>query len=444
MGLGREDQEVFCHRGDSMSNWRLLTVLREGRPAAIFPDFNSANRELVNLLFREGAPAWSESWETLLFSRGAPVEHVPSSPLDRLLSPNEKRQIMKAFEHVLSTGSYTTGPEIYQLEHELRIFLQRRHVILTNSGTSAILIALLALSIQPGDEVIVPANSFAATENAVLSVGAIPVFADIIADSHTLDPRSIETRLSPKTRVILPVHLYGRMSEMQSIRLLADKHELYVLEDGCQSLGAIGLGHFGDLAVISLNPYKNFGVCGKGGAILTDCDELATRCRRLGYHGFQSGRKHFKVERFGLNAMMDNTQAAIALARLPFLSLLNFKRLFLAMRYRELLAPLEEMGKILLPKAVPNHVWHQFTIQLPSYKRDTLRQRLSIHHGVDTEILYPILSHQQQSARQSPSFSYPVLPVTENVHRRILQLPIFSSMTLTEQDHVVNALESEL
>ena len=175
------------------------------------------------------------------------------------------------------------------------------------------------MDIGPGAEVIIPANSFAATENMVLAAGATPVLVDIDPDTYNINPTKIEANINRKTRAIIPVHLYGRLADIDRIRDVADRFNLHIIADAAQCFGVSRLGEKCHASILSFNPFKNFGVCGKGGAIITKDNSFAERCHEIGYHGFSRDRKNFKVAPYGYNARMDNFQAAIALARFPFL-----------------------------------------------------------------------------------------------------------------------------
>lgn len=212
-------------------------------------------------------------------------------PVNRLISQDEVEKIIAVLKDILPTGQFTSGPFSKKLEEVIGSYLNKKSVIATSSGTDALMVSLLSIGIQPGDEVIMPANSFATTENVVLAVGAKPIFADIDQKSYCIDPSKIEEAITKKTKCILPVHLYGKQCEMKKICEIADIYQLRVIEDACQAIGSSNLGEYGDIIVLSFNPYKNFGVCGKAGAIVTNNENLAIRCNQYSYHGFEIDKK---------------------------------------------------------------------------------------------------------------------------------------------------------
>jgi 3-dehydro-glucose-6-phosphate--glutamate transaminase len=368
-------------------------------------------------------------------------EGVAFLPRERLLSLAEQAIAMECFKQTLSAATFTSGPELDLFESALSEFLDIEHVVAVSSGTAGLEIGLRALGVRPGNEVIIPANSFAATENAILALGAIPVLADVSDRHFNLTAEEVEAKVTGRTRAIMPVHLYGRCADMPGIHDVAARHGLVVIEDACQAFGATGVGRFCEAAVLSFNPVKNFGLCGKGGAILIKDPALAERCRQLSYHGFAVGGKDTKVAQFGLNARLDNVSAAIGYGLLPYASLRNFKRIVLARRYLELLRPLEAAGHIQLPEDSFDTVWHLFAVQvLSSETRGSLRERLLESHGVETGLYYPVLAHKQPGGgafRQEPQD----LANTEKVASRILHLPLYQNLTFEEQDRIVEALE---
>ncbi|EOP73736.1 hypothetical protein KOW_00250, partial [Bacillus cereus VDM006] len=237
-------------------------------------------------------------------------------PVNRLISTEEIDGIMRTLKEVLPTGQFTSGPFSKKLEEVIGEYLNKQFVIATSSGTDALMVSLLSIGIQPDDEVIMPANSFAATENAVLAIGAKPVFVDIDRQNYCMDPTKIEEAITPKTKCILLVHLYGKQCNMKKIRQIADTYQLRIVEGACQAIGSSDLGKYGDILVLSFNPYKNFGVCGKAGAIVTNDEDLAIQCNQYSYHGFEVDKKNKKVLDFGFNSKIDNLQAAIGLERI--------------------------------------------------------------------------------------------------------------------------------
>lgn len=361
-------------------------------------------------------------------------------PMDRLLSQEEKINIIKELSNVIESGQFTSGPYTEKFEREMTNFLDAKFTILCSSGTDAMKIALTSLGIGFGDEVIMPANSFAATENAVLACGVIPVLADVNLEDYNIDPDKIEEKISSRTKGILPVHLYGKLAKMQKIKEIADRHGLKVIEDACQAIGVSGVGKYSDCAILSFNPFKNFGVCGKAGAIITDSDLLAKKCCSVAYHGFEIGKKNVKSEAYGFNSRIDNFQSAAGLVRLPFLSLNNFKRLYLAKRYIDNLGELMRQGKILLPEFSADNSWHLFPIQIISGAcRDEVKRMLS-ESNIETDIYYPVLTHHQRTPLKEKYFNKVSLENTELTHKRLLNIPLYNNLTLREQDIIIEGL----
>ncbi|MDA7027422.1 aminotransferase class I/II-fold pyridoxal phosphate-dependent enzyme [Bacillus sp. CLL-7-23] len=376
----------------------------------------------------------------LLNKMDSPPLRVDFMPLHRLITEEEIEDVLSEIKDVLPTGKFTSGPQVRVFESEIAAFLNKKYCLASSSGTDAMIVALKAAGVGHGDEVIMPANSFAATENAVLAVGGMPVFCDIDPDTFCMTASNIENRITSKTKCILPVHLYGKQPDMKAIAEIADHYRIPIIEDACQSIGVTGLGKYSLCTILSFNPYKNLGTCGKAGAIVTDQQTFATSCIEYMYHGFELDQKNKKTADYGFNSKIDNLQAAIGLARMKYLSLNNLKRLSLADRYIKHLQPYEEKGQIKLPKMAEDHVWHLFTIKIINGNRDQVKEMLYNLHHVETDVYYPILSHQQKTSLVKTHYQDTVLPVTESVHKQMLQLPLYPHLTIEEQDKVMEAL----
>ena len=431
--------DLFCD-GRSTDIHRLVIDFDRDDPY-LFRDV-LANRKLAEAM---GGPRSSVDVLTHLFAGPPAAARVPFLPRDRLLSAAERRAAEAAFAETLATGETTSGRHVARFEDEIAAYLGIRHVIGASSGTDALTISLVALGIGPGDEVIIPANSFAATENAVLATRAVAVLADVGPDDGNLDPAAVAAVVTGRTRAIVPVHFNGRLADLPALRAVADAHGLWVVEDACQAIGLRGVGENSHAVALSFNPFKNFGLPGKAGAVLTDDDALAARCREIGYHGFVPGRKNEKRAPFGLNARIDNTLAAVGLALLPYLSLNNFKRAYLARRYAEALRPLRDSGRLAVPEFTAGHVWHLFAVQvLDGPPRDAVRADLLDRHGVETDVYYPVLTHRQRTWRRPAHYASASLPVTERVHARQINLPLHHHLTLVEQDRIAEAVHAVL
>ena len=425
--------------GHSRDIYQLVQYLKNGHgPELVFKD-HIANRKLIEVL------ANRDLHSSTIFERKhlepSPCESVPFLPNQRLLSEEEYTAILSILPKVLASGQFTSGPFIERFASEVASFIGRRHVILTTSGTAAMLIALNAMELGTGAEVIMPANSFAATENAVLAAGATPVLSEVDPATYNLDPAQIEARITPRTRAIVPVHLYGRLADIERIRDIAERHQLKVIADAAQCFGVSRLGENCAASILSFNPFKNFGACGKGGAIVTDDETLAARCRELSYHGFDRGKKNVKVAAYGYNARMDNFQAATALARFPYFTYNALKRSYLAHRYIRELKPLVERGVLAVPTLEKDHTWHLFAVKILGQRdKNQVQQKLLKGFQIETEHYYPILTHQQKTPLQRTLFADVQLPNTEEVHKRLLHLPLHNQFTLGEQDRVLEAL----
>lgn len=424
----------------ALHEWMTQNRLSSDRPEAPVFEEVLANRELARFFQSLQAPDPAR-WAEGLFPPSPGPGPFNFEPTDRMMRDEEKEVCIAAAADCIRRGACIYGPEIEVLAGHLIRFLDVNHVILCSSGTAALTVALLALEVRPTDEVIIPANSFAATENAVLAIGAKPVLADVREDTHNLDPQSVERVITPRTRVILPVDLYGALADMDALRDIADRRGLYLLEDACQAIGANGMGKKSHLATLSFNTYKNFAGCGKAGAVVTDDGDLATKVAMISYQGFEPGRKMFKRLPFGSNCLIDNLQAATLLARLPYLSLINFRRLSLASRYDRAFQELQDTGVLALPKGRASHAWHQYTITLANREA---REGLKIFmgsRGLPTEIIYPMLSHQQDTPLRRTVYQDARVPVTESLHERKISLPVFNGITLEEQDRVIEAVQ---
>lgn len=427
-------------RGDSESLANIVTNFR-----ADYINNLEVRPVLANNKLNETIGGWKSgvnvsSFEDILSEwREEGLDRVGFLPKERILSDQEKIYLKSALISAVDTSEFTTGDSVSDFESAISSYLDMSDTIATTSGTDAMKIALLALGVTHGDEVILPANSFSATENAVLATGARPIFCDIRKDGYNMDPDKIERLTTSKTRAIIPVHLYGKAANTSAIKEIADRRGLKVIEDACQAIGMTGLGRHSHCAILSFNPVKNFGICGKGGAVVTNDPDLVYRCRSLSYHGFIPGKKNVKVESFGFNSRLDNILACGALAILPYLSLNNLKRSILAKRYIDKLKPLERCGKIILPSFEPDNVWHLFPVQIIEGSTQSFRASLNEHH-IDTDVYYPVLSHMQQTpfARQIKNSSQ--LEITELYHSRLVNLPLYQNFTIQEQDLVVDAI----
>ena len=356
-----------------------------------------------------------------------------------------KPDIDTAVASVLASGHYIMGPNVKAFEQELAAYLGSSHAIAMNSGTDALHLALRALEIGPGDEVITTAFTFAATSEAIGMVGATPVLVDIDPATFNLRADQVARALTERTRAILPVHLYGQPADMGPLLDLAASRGVAIVEDCAQSIGATWsapgqaarkTGTIGTIGCFSFFPTKNLGTAGDGGMCVTDDPRLAERLRMLRSHGWK--RKYYQ-EILGVNSRLDDIQAAILRVKLPHLDAWNLARRRLAARYDQLLTDLPGVvvpGK--LPDTVP--VYHQYTVRVRG--RDRVAASLK-EAGIETQVYYPYPLHllpiHAGLGRLEGSF-----PEAERACREVLSLPMFPEMTDSEQDSVVLAVKAAL
>lgn len=350
-------------------------------------------------------------------------------------------ELTAAFERVLRSGHFIQGADVEAFERECAAFLGAKHAIAVSSGTDAILVALMALGIKPGDEIICPSFTFFATAGCIARLGAVPVFAECHADSFNLDAADVARRITPKTRAIMPVHLFGQAAAMAPLQALAKTHRLALIEDTAQGLGARhhgqACGTIGDLGTYSFFPSKNLGGFGDGGLVTTNRDDLGELVRLLRTHGAKPKYYHKLI---GGNFRLDALQCALLRAKLPHLPAYCAARQRNAAFYTERLAGLPG---VTLPTVSPgnDHIWNQYTLRLAGAgRRDALRQHLAAN-GIGCEIYYPVPLHQQECFSQLPKVA---LPVSEQLAHEVISIPIFPELTAAERDEVVAALRSFL
>lgn len=336
-----------------------------------------------------------------------------------------RREVAAAITGVLDGPGYILGAAVAAFEREFAAHAGRAHGVGVASGTDAIALALRALGVGRGDEVILPALTFSGTAQAVLHCGAVPRFADVDPVTRCLDPGAAVARVTPRTAAIVPVHLFGHPADMPALMALAERHGLAVVEDCAQShgasLGGRALGTFGHAAAYSFYPTKNLGCAGDGGAVLTDDPDLAARLRSLRNYGFEGGERISRA--LGFNSRLDEVQAAILSALLPHLAAGNGERRAIAVRYRDLLPP-----GIGLPPDDPGCVYHQFAVTHPD--RDGLMRHLA-RRGVGTAIHYAPPLHQHPAFAGSADTDAP-LPVTDALAASLLSLPIQPEVATTD------------
>ncbi len=352
-------------------------------------------------------------------------------------------EIVQALADVYDSGRFLHGPQVTQLEDEVARLSRTPHAVGCASGSDALLLALMALDIGPGDEVIVPSFTFFATASCVHRLGAKIVFADIDPRTYNIDPAEIESKITDRTRAIIPVHLFGQAAAMDVICKLADGHHIPVIEDAAQAIGGAyhgrPLGSWGQMGCISFYPTKNLGGLGDGGMLTVRDDSLADRLRLLAGHGMRPRYHHSAV---GINSRLDTLQAAALLVKIRHLQAYTTARQDNAQRYLELfqqtgLVDSQGQGPIGLPYHDPAafHVWNQFSLRIGQGRRDHLRSYLQ-ERQIGCEIYYPIPLHQQECFRDC-EFATGSLPHTEQAAAEILHLPIYPELTSVEQEQVV-------
>ena len=344
-----------------------------------------------------------------------------------------KAEIDAAIEQVLESGAYVLGPALARFESELAAYCRMSHAIGVNSGTDALWLAFLALGIGPGDEVITVANTFFATAEAIWFVGAKPVFVDIEPDTCNMDPSRIEAAITERTKAIVPVHLYGQLADMPVIADIARRHNLLVVEDCAQAIGAAGdgfaIGELSDAVCTSLMVRKNLGTYGDSGAILTNRDDIVDRIRAMRNHGSLKRSYHT----LGYNSRLDDLHAAILSVKLKKIDEWNDRRREIAAMYT---AGLQHTG-LKLPVKRPGyrHVYHLYVVE--TERRDEMLKYLN-DAGIDAKTHYPIAIHQQEGYPWGQSADLNVsLPLTEKSAASVISLPVFPELTQAEIDYVI-------
>jgi len=359
-----------------------------------------------------------------------------------------EKEVKKALDEVMETQQFILGPKVESFEEAIATYCHARYAIGVASGSDALFLALLALGIGPGDEVILPPFTFFATAGSVSRAGATPVFVDIDPQTYNIDPSRMEEKITPKTKAIVPVHLYGQCADMDPILRLAKSNHLFVIEDAAQALGADykptpgspsrRAGQIGDIGCFSFFPTKNLGAFGDAGMMVCDDPSLAEKMKLLRVHGGQ--RKYFH-KLIGINSRLDAIQAAILLIKFNHLEKWHEARQKRAERYREFFQDfLPSVPGLRLPaiQYENRHIFHQYVIRAP--ERDRLRQYL-LQEGVGTEVYYPVPLHLQECysfLKHRPED----FPVSEKAAQEVLALPIFPELTEDQQVYVVDRIKT--
>jgi dTDP-4-amino-4,6-dideoxygalactose transaminase len=366
-----------------------------------------------------------------------PLAKVPLLDVGRGNAPLHE-EFMAAMSAVVESGRFLHGPEVTSLEGQIARLCGVEHAIGCASGSDALLLALMALDIRPGDEVIVPSFTFFATASAVTRLGAKPVFADIDPATFNVDPACVERAITSATKAIIPVHLFGQCADMDALLEIARRHRLRVVEDAAQAIGASHRGRpagsMGDIGCLSFYPTKNLGGFGDGGMLTTSDAALADRLRLLAAHGMRPRYYHQEV---GINSRLDTLQAAILGVKLPYLDQCTAARAANSARYWQLFDSAGLTKSLGLPQATSDcgHVWNQYTIRVRHGRRDAVKTHLA-QCGVGSEIYYPVPLHRQQCFAEL-GYGPGSLPHTEQAAAEVLSLPIFPELTDAELQTVV-------
>ncbi|EHC08570.1 DegT/DnrJ/EryC1/StrS family aminotransferase [Fischerella thermalis] len=348
-------------------------------------------------------------------------------------------EVSTAVLEVLTSGRYIGGPVVESFEQQFAAYNGVNECVVCNSGTDALYLALRAFNIGADDEVITTPFTFIATSEVINAVGAKPVFVDIDATTFNLDLEQLAAAITPKTKAIIPVHLFGQPVDMTALMSIANTHNLIVIEDCAQSTGATWnsqrVGSIGHIGCFSFYPTKNLGGCGDGGAITTNDPEIAAKLRVLKEHGQKNRYIH---EEIGVNSRLDAIQAAILQIKLRYLDVWNQKRQAIAFRYQQFL---NQVPGIIPPQELNGGkgVWNQYTIRVLNNKRDWVRNQLQ-ERGVNTMIYYPRPLHLQP-VYESLNYQPGQLPVSEQASQEVLSLPMFPELSEEQQDQVIYSLK---
>lgn len=355
-----------------------------------------------------------------------------------------KTEIDEAIQSVIDSAAFVKGAKVTEFQHHLEEFLQVKHVIPVGNGTDALQIALMSLGLKPGDEVITPTFTFIATAEVVAVLGLTPVLVDVDPTTFCISVEALKKVISPKTKAIVPVHLFGQNADMEQILSIAKEHHLYVVEDACQSIASRYTfsngesrpsGCMGDIGCTSFFPSKNLGCYGDGGALFTNDDDLAEKIRCIANHGMKVRYHH---DRIGVNSRLDSIQAAVLDVKLPHLMEYTEKRQAASMYYTRSLQSLKEL---ILPQTgeQSTHVFHQYTLQVTDGRRDQLQAYLK-EHDIPSMIYYPIPLHLQK-AYQSDRYGEGDFPVAEKLSKTVLSLPMHTELDEEQLQYIVQVIK---
>lgn len=355
-----------------------------------------------------------------------------------------KPEIDLAIQSVLDTTTFIQGPQVREFSDSLKQFVRSQNVITCANGTDALQIAMMALDLKPGDEVIVPVHTYVATAEVIALLGLRLVFVDVDADTFNIDTARVAALITNRTKAIVPVHLYGQCAPMESILKIAREYNLFVIEDAAQALGAQYTfsngekkfaGTMGTIGTTSFFPSKNLGCFGDGGAIFTEDSSLAEKIRMIANHG-QKRKYHHDI--VGVNSRLDTLQAAILNVKLKHLPMYEKHRIGVAKYYDNILPP--ELIKKPHRASYSTHVFNQYTVKVENGRRDDLQNYLN-SNDIPTMIYYPVPLHLQPAYRQS-GFGEGSFPVTESLSRSVLSLPIHTEMEIEQLEFIGSTLKA--
>lgn len=354
-----------------------------------------------------------------------------------------KEEIDEAIGKVMESSAFINGPQVKAFAEHLAAYNGVRHVVTCGNGTDALQIALMSLGLKAGDEVIVPVHTYVATTEVIALLNLVPVFVDCEEERFTIDVSQVEAKITPRTRVVVPVHLYGQCADMEPLLDIARRHGLCVVEDAAQAIGACYTFHdgtvrragcMGDVGATSFFPSKNLGCYGDGGAMFIQDDALAEKARMVANHG-QRVKYHHDI--VGCNSRLDTLQAAVLDVKLKYLDQYTEARQAAAARYDRLLADVEG---IVIPARATNstHVFHQYTLRVPHGRRDALKAFLA-ERGIPSMIYYPVPLHLQKAYANECQGKGP-FPVAERLSGEVLSLPMHTELDLATQEFIADSI----
>ncbi len=353
-------------------------------------------------------------------------------------------EVKAALDEVIESTAFINGPAVKEFQANLEEYLGVKHVIPCANGTDALQIALMGLKLEPGDEIITTDFTFAATVEVISLLRLKPVLVDVDPKTFNIDPKAVEAAITPKTKAIIPVHLFGQTADMETINTIAEKHNLFVVEDNAQGIGAtytykdgrkVKTGGLSHVAATSFFPSKNLGAYGDGGAIFTNDDDLAHYIRGIVNHGMYERYYHDVV---GVNSRLDAMQAAILNVKLKYLDYYNERRKEAAIRYTALL---QDHPNIITPyreAACSSHVFHQYTLRIINHDRDGLVKYLN-ENEIPCGVYYPVPLHRQK-AYIDPAVSEEDFPVTNQLVKEVISLPMHSELSVDQIEHVASKI----